>query len=542
MSTYGQSKRRERTSLLRQPALSAPILRICKRVRSEEFKSDSNYASSVCPVCDVSALDFVESSSQTNTSQSSPNGIRRFNEKTMSRLSKIIIFFLLGRNHDTTLAFMPPKVFTSNHKSTSLSSLSSSSSSKTTSTTTLQQLVSGGPLPADATVAGEADRAFRQGIQLEKSGQSRAANSAFHEAATLYQCFLEEEGAFGHVTTLPSGDDVKILLSYNLDRLGFLNLDALSDPRAAIRLYQLAISMDPFPSAVSYKGLGTALEATGGNGKDMKHLEEAANAYQEALNTNQASSSTKFAMGVVLERLGSNEQADEIMTSLQRQEAPISCLVDSWGYVRWHTRKTPPEELNLNRGTRDIIKLALDAAMPLIEQQQKGNRNHGMVCEFGVGSGRSIRMTQEILPLDIHVHGFDTFTGLPHAWGDEPKGAYSTGGVVPNVEGNVHFHKGLFGDTIGPFLEELNDDTAFLAYANIDCDLYTSTLDILEAMHGRIVQGTILVFDEYICHPTWRQDEFRAWRECCKRFGWKYEYLAFSMSTKQAVVRITEAA
>ena len=88
----------------------------------------------------------------------------------------------------------------------------------------------------------------------------------------------------------------------------------------------------------------------------------------------------------------------------------------------------------------------------------------------------------------------------------------------------------------------MNDDTAFLAYANIDCDLYTSTLDILEAMHGRIVQGTILVFDEYICHPTWRQDEFRAWRECCKRFGWKYEYLAFSMSTKQAVVRITEAA
>ena len=71
--------------------------------------------------------------------------------------------------------------------------------------------------------------------------------------------------------------------------------------------------------------------------------------------------------------------------------------------------------------------------------------------------------------------------------------------------------------------------------------LYSSTLDILESMHGRVRPGTILVFDEYICHPTWRHDEFRAWRECCKRMGWKYEYLAFSLSTKQAVVRVTDA-
>jgi hypothetical protein len=53
------------------------------------------------------------------------------------------------------------------------------------------------------------------------------------------------------------------------------------------------------------------------------------------------------------------------------------------------------------------------------------------------------------------------------------------------MEGDVYFHKGLFGDTITPFLDEMGTD-AFLAYANIDCDLYTSTLDILEALHGRL--------------------------------------------------------
>ena len=149
-----------------------------------------------------------------------------------------------------------------------------------------------------------------------------------------------------------------------------------------------------------------------------------------------------------------------------------------------------------------------------------------------------MRFTQEILPLDTELNGFDTFTGLPQPWGNEPVGAYSTGGTVPNMDGKVHFHKGLFGDTIRPFLEQKGPE-AFLAYANIDCDLYSSTLDILEGFHGRVVPGTILVFDEYIGHPSWRQDEFRAWRECCKRFGWKYEYLAFSLITKQAVVRVT---
>ena len=54
-----------------------------------------------------------------------------------------------------------------------------------------------------------------------------------------------------------------------------------------------------------------------------------------------------------------------------------------------------------------MLKLALDAAMPLIERQRE-NRAHGLVCEFCVGSGKSMRMTQEILPLDIEMHGFDT--------------------------------------------------------------------------------------------------------------------------------------
>jgi len=384
-------------------------------------------------------------------------------------------------------------------------------------------------------VVGEADRAFRRGMQLDKSGQSRLASGAFHEAATLFQCFLDLPESFRHVTNLEE-DDCQAVLAYALVRLGFLNCEALSDANAAIRLYKMAMEADPIPNPVSFSGIGTALEASGGNGRDLDHLKEAVKSYRKAIEYSNKSS-TNLYMAVALERLGQTEESESILESMQRTEAPTSCLVDSWGYVRWHTRNTEASTLNLHRGTRDMLKLALDAALPLIEHQRE-NRAQGLVCEFGVGSGKSMRMTQEILPLDIEMHGFDTFTGLPEAWGSEPAGSYSTGGVVPSIDGKVCFHKGLFSDTLSPFLKDLGDD-AYVAYANIDCDLYTSTLDILEALHGRIVVGTIIVFDEYISHPTWRQDEFRAWRESCKRFGWEYEYLGFSLPTKQAVVRVT---
>jgi hypothetical protein len=219
------------------------------------------------------------------------------------------------------------------------------------------------------------------------------------------------------------------------------------------------------------------------------------------------------------QRLGEVEESEKIMETLRRGESNLSCLVDSWGYVRWHTRRTEPSRLNLHRGTRAMLQIALDAAQPLLQHDD------GLICEFGVASGRSLRMTQEMLPLNVPIHGFDTFTGLPVAWGNEPAGTYSTGGAIPKMEGeNVQFHKGLFKDTIPQFLSTV-DKGRPLAYANIDCDLYGSTRDVLEACHGRIIPGTVLVFDEYLCHPSWRQDEFRCWRECCKRFGWQVSYI-----------------
>ena len=147
-------------------------------------------------------------------------------------------------------------------------------------------------------------------------------------------------------------------------------------------------------------------------------------------------------------------------------------------------------------------------------------------------------MTQEILSSTTTIHGFDSFQGIPESWGDEPAGTYSTQGNLPDVPANVKLHVGLFGDTVGKFVE--SQPGLPLAFANIDCDLYSSTADVLTAVQARVVPGTILLFDEYIAHETWRQDEFRAFQEACERYGWTYEYLGFSLGSKQAIVKIKE--
>lgn len=243
------------------------------------------------------------------------------------------------------------------------------------------------------TLVGQADRAFKLGTLLEKNGQYRKASSSFHEAATLYQCYLENGKDFRHVTELTPEGCLQIL-SYTLLRLGFLNLDCLGDSRAAVRLYREAANIDPMPSASSYEGIANSIEASGGS------LEDALENYQKAIELQPSLRRAQFRAAVILDRLGRDQEASDLLEKLRRDEAQYACLVDSWGYVRWHTRKM--ENINLSRGSFDMLELALTAAMPLVEQG-------GLVCEFGVGSGRSMRMTQEILPLGVPIHGFDTF-------------------------------------------------------------------------------------------------------------------------------------
>mmetsp|Transcript_89032 Transcript_89032/g.172473 ORF Transcript_89032/g.172473 Transcript_89032/m.172473 type:complete len:433 (+) Transcript_89032:22-1320(+) len=234
--------------------------------------------------------------------------------------------------------------------------------------------------------------------------------------------------------------------------------------------------------------------------------------------------------------------------------------IDSWEYARQNFNPDLLTTGVLYNGTRAVLAAATSFAAPLL--QPSPSSQGGLVFEFGVSYGKSIRMLAELTsecrgspslsakcidPNDILVTGFDTFTGLPEAWGNEAVGTYSTGGSLPLVPFGVELVQGLFADTLGPYLDAMNchEPRRPIAVANIDCDLYQATVDILHELGSRpglIVPGTILVFDEYFMYEGWREDEHKAFQEACSKFGWQYEYVAWSLASKQVAARITSVA
>lgn len=228
-------------------------------------------------------------------------------------------------------------------------------------------------------------------------------------------------------------------------------------------------------------------------------------------------------LAVLLEYAGQTEAAARIFRALPPLAPSSRALVDSWNYIQSKVAQNPPRVIGV---VNDAFRVGLDNAMP-----------QGLVLEFGVRFGVSIRQIAELLTQQ-EVHGFDSFVGLPEARHDEPRGSYSTMGVMPEVPGNVRLYKGWFEATLPEFLRLHPEPVRFL---HIDCDLYSSTRTVLKLLAAQVVRGTVLVFDDYLGHEHWREDEFRAFQETVAENGWGYEYLAFSVCTRQVVVRIVHA-
>jgi len=162
----------------------------------------------------------------------------------------------------------------------------------------------------------------------------------------------------------------------------------------------------------------------------------------------------------------------------------------------------------------------------------------GLLLEFGVATGKSINSIAAAVS-DRVVHGFDSFEGLPEDWSGhvETRGSFSRKGQLPKVRSNVRLHKGWFRDTLKKFRDECPGPVAFL---HIDCDLYSSTREVLQGLADRLRVGTVIEFDEYFNYPNWQQHEFRAWQEFVKEHGIEYRYLAMTASDGRVAVVITK--
>ena len=175
----------------------------------------------------------------------------------------------------------------------------------------------------------------------------------------------------------------------------------------------------------------------------------------------------------------------------------------------------PPELDNIP----DVADLA-----PVVIEHAKA----GTWAEFGVFRGSSARHWLNHMPDGTHLHLFDSFEGLPEYWdmiGDgkprEIQRFLLEDHQVPKFIGSrVTVHKGWFKDTLP------KADMGVLSFVHIDCDLYSSTVTVLE--HIEIESGTIIKFDEYHGYPNYKEHERKAYYEWSERTGHKLEWIATS--------------
>ena len=107
---------------------------------------------------------------------------------------------------------------------------------------------------------------------------------------------------------------------------------------------------------------------------------------------------------------------------------------------------------------------------------------------------------------------FDSFAGLPEVSADEvheqwAKGSYqcSEEDFKGNIEmegvdlENVVIVPGFY-DTSLTAETKKKHNLSKVAVANIDCDLYESTILVLDFLTDLLVQGSILIFDDWFCY------------------------------------------
>src|SRR5829696_1215279 len=144
----------------------------------------------------------------------------------------------------------------------------------------------------------------------------------------------------------------------------------------------------------------------------------------------------------------------------------------------------------------------------------------GTLAEFGVYKGTSLTQIAKFFP-DRTVHGFDSFVGLPDAWGEKGAGAFDIGAKPPELSvSNVEFHVGWFDDTVPVFAQQYSGP---LAFAHLDADLYSSTKTVFDNLSDWFVAGTIVVFDEYFGYHGWQRHEHKAFQEFLSRTGFSFE-------------------
>jgi O-methyltransferase len=118
--------------------------------------------------------------------------------------------------------------------------------------------------------------------------------------------------------------------------------------------------------------------------------------------------------------------------------------------------------------------------------------------EMGVCSGGSFQWWMENNQYaQSQFHGFDTFEGLPESWGYFFKNGDMHAAVPELADARGHFYKGLFQETLVPFLSKGTISLGKRKIIHLDADLFSSTLFSLSMLYPYLEKGDIIFFDEF---------------------------------------------
>ncbi len=167
----------------------------------------------------------------------------------------------------------------------------------------------------------------------------------------------------------------------------------------------------------------------------------------------------------------------------------------------------------------------------------------GLFIELGTYKGRTTNFLAALNPRKT-IYTFDSYQGLPIDWdrGDllipGTLFAWPKGEPLPSFLLNVELRQGWFSETLPKFLELHDEPIAFL---HIDSDIYESAAQGLDLLGPKMVDKTIILFDEFYNYPNFRNHEFKAFEEFLEKYGFQAEYIAYNAFHEQVAVRIRTA-
>lgn len=157
------------------------------------------------------------------------------------------------------------------------------------------------------------------------------------------------------------------------------------------------------------------------------------------------------------------------------------------------------------------------------------NRLDGVYGEFGSHQANTFRIALNTLgnyarwgkPHIQHFYSFDSFEGMPEPKGIDKQKIWRAG---MNVTSEGKFKKICKSDlyritTVKGFYKDvlpkhLWDPHKKIVLAYIDCDYYSSTVEVLKFLHDKLSHGAILAFDDWNCYyGDPERGEKRAFRE-----------------------------